>query len=238
MDVLRSKTPEMVRKEIYIYLLAYNLKSTLMWEAGKAYGVLSLRLSMHRTRQHLNNFIPQLLASSGNKRRKIYRTLLAMIVHKRSSRASGTQWAESQKTPSIKLILEMQQPRYVLRQQRANPWLNWSARSSSLVPFVSGSLVRFQFRGKSGVQHSLELNDRRIARIVKQCRDLPGYELFQYFDENGSRQTISSEDVNAYTNWVWAWHKWIEESSFLNPCYDKRLDDKVPSGNRCNDGLI
>lgn len=63
---------------------------------------------------------------------------------------------------------------------------------------ISGSLVRFQFRGKSGVEHSLELNDRRIARIVKQCRDLPGYELFQYFDENGSRQTISSEDVNAY----------------------------------------
>ena len=46
MDVLRSKTPEMVRKEIYIYLLAYNLKSTLMWEAVTAYGVLPLRLSM------------------------------------------------------------------------------------------------------------------------------------------------------------------------------------------------
>ena len=91
MDVLRSKTPEMVRKEIYIYLLAYNLKSTLMWEAGTALVVLPLRLSMHKTRQHLNNFIPQLLASSGNKRRKIYQTLLAMIVHKRSSRASGTQ---------------------------------------------------------------------------------------------------------------------------------------------------
>lgn len=63
---------------------------------------------------------------------------------------------------------------------------------------VSGSRVKFQFRGKSGVQHELELNDRRLARIVKQCRDLPGYELFQYFDENGDRQPISSEDVNAY----------------------------------------
>jgi DNA topoisomerase-1 len=63
---------------------------------------------------------------------------------------------------------------------------------------ISGSKVRFQFRGKSGVQHELELNDRRIARIVKQCRDLPGYELFEYFDENGDRQTISSDDVNAY----------------------------------------
>jgi DNA topoisomerase-1 len=63
---------------------------------------------------------------------------------------------------------------------------------------ISGSKVRFQFRGKSGVQHELELDDRRIARIVKQCRDLPGYELFQYFDENGDRQTINSEDVNTY----------------------------------------
>jgi IS4 transposase len=73
MDILRSKTPEMVRKEIYVYLLAYNLLRTLMWEAGTAYGVLPLRLSLQGTRQHLNNFIPQLLASSGNKRRRIYR---------------------------------------------------------------------------------------------------------------------------------------------------------------------
>lgn len=63
---------------------------------------------------------------------------------------------------------------------------------------ISGSKVRFQFRGKSGVEHELELSDRRIAKIVKQCRDLPDYELFQYFDENGDRQTVSSEDVNTY----------------------------------------
>jgi hypothetical protein len=91
MDILRSKSPAMVRKEIYVYLLAYNLLRSLMWEAGMVYGVLPLRLSLQGTRQHLNNFIPQLLATSGNKRRRIYRTLLAMIVHKRSSRASGTQ---------------------------------------------------------------------------------------------------------------------------------------------------
>src|SRR4051812_49624384 len=47
---------------------------------------------------------------------------------------------------------------------------------------VSGSRVKFLFRGKSGVQHELELSDRRLARIVKQCRDLPGQELFQYLD--------------------------------------------------------
>ena len=63
---------------------------------------------------------------------------------------------------------------------------------------VSGSKVRFLFRGKSGVQHELELDDRRLARIVKQCRDLPGQELFQYVDEDGAVADVSSEDVNAY----------------------------------------
>jgi len=63
---------------------------------------------------------------------------------------------------------------------------------------VVGSNVRFLFRGKSGVQHELELDDRRLARIVKQCRDLPGQELFQYVDERGRVVDVGSEDVNAY----------------------------------------
>jgi hypothetical protein len=82
MDVLRSKTPQMVRKEIYVYLLAYNLLRTLMWEAGTAYAVPPLRLFLQGTRHHLDNFISELLAASGKKRNRIYRTLLAMIVHK------------------------------------------------------------------------------------------------------------------------------------------------------------
>jgi DNA topoisomerase-1 len=63
---------------------------------------------------------------------------------------------------------------------------------------VKGDTVRFSFRGKSGVEHDVDLSDRRLARIVRKCRDLPGYDLFQYIDENGERQTIGSEDVNAY----------------------------------------
>lgn len=63
---------------------------------------------------------------------------------------------------------------------------------------VSGSKVRFLFRGKSGVRHALELADRRLARIVKQCRDLPGQELFQYIDAEGAVVDVGSEDVNAY----------------------------------------
>jgi len=63
---------------------------------------------------------------------------------------------------------------------------------------VSGSKVNFLFRGKSGVQHALEFDDRRLARIVKQCRDLPGQELFQYREADGKVVDVGSEDVNAY----------------------------------------
>jgi DNA topoisomerase-1 len=63
---------------------------------------------------------------------------------------------------------------------------------------IDGSRLRFEFRGKSGKDHTVEIQDRRVARIVKQCRDLPGQTLFQYLDENGERQKITSEDVNAY----------------------------------------
>ena len=63
---------------------------------------------------------------------------------------------------------------------------------------IRGADVRFEFRGKSGVAHSVALHDARLARIVKACRDLPGYELFQYKDDRGERQTICSDDVNAY----------------------------------------
>ena len=48
---------------------------------------------------------------------------------------------------------------------------------------VSGGKMRFKFRGKSGQQQDIELEDPRIAKIVKKCRDIPGWELFQYFDE-------------------------------------------------------
>src|SRR5213592_3915023 len=63
---------------------------------------------------------------------------------------------------------------------------------------VAGSSIRFEFRGKSGVQHALDLTDRRLARIIKQCQDLPGHELFQYIGEDGARYTIDSADVNDY----------------------------------------
>ncbi len=61
-----------------------------------------------------------------------------------------------------------------------------------------GERVRFSFRGKSGVEHEIDLNDRRLARIVKQCRDLPGYELFQYLRRERRAADRRLGEVNAY----------------------------------------
>ena len=63
---------------------------------------------------------------------------------------------------------------------------------------VTGARVRFSFRGKSGVEHEIDLNDRRLAQIVRKCRDIPGYDLFQYYDEKDEPHPIGSGDVNAY----------------------------------------
>jgi DNA topoisomerase-1 len=63
---------------------------------------------------------------------------------------------------------------------------------------VDGTLLRFTFRGKSGVEHNVALTDRRLARIIQRCQDLPGTEIFQYLDAAGKRQSISSDDVNAH----------------------------------------
>lgn len=63
---------------------------------------------------------------------------------------------------------------------------------------VKGTKVLFDFRGKSGVQHQVELGDRRLARIIKKTQDLPGQELFAYVDEDGNVRDVTSQDVNAY----------------------------------------
>lgn len=63
---------------------------------------------------------------------------------------------------------------------------------------VDGAGVHFAFRGKSGVRHRIDVRDRRLARVVRGCRDLPGQELFQYVAEDGTRHTVNSADVNAY----------------------------------------
>jgi DNA topoisomerase I len=63
---------------------------------------------------------------------------------------------------------------------------------------IAGDKLRFEFRGKSGIRHSVGMHDRRLARVVKQCQEVPGYELFQYVDADGTRHAIDSADVNDY----------------------------------------
>ena len=63
---------------------------------------------------------------------------------------------------------------------------------------VSGETVRFRFRGKGGRTEEATLVDRRLAAVVRRCRELPGQSLFQYLDEDGEERGISSEDVNEY----------------------------------------
>ena len=63
---------------------------------------------------------------------------------------------------------------------------------------IEGSDISFEFKGKKGVYQKIGLHSRKLARLIKQCRDLPGRELFQYFDEEGKRCAVGSEDVNNY----------------------------------------
>ena len=63
---------------------------------------------------------------------------------------------------------------------------------------VRGNTVRLMFRGKTGKEVEAEVTDRRVARVVKQCQELPGQDLFAYVDEEGARHNVTSQDVNDY----------------------------------------
>lgn len=63
---------------------------------------------------------------------------------------------------------------------------------------VKGSKLRFRFRGKSGQEHDIDTEDRRVARIIRKLQDLPGQDVFQYLDDEGEHRQVTSEDVNQY----------------------------------------
>jgi DNA topoisomerase I len=63
---------------------------------------------------------------------------------------------------------------------------------------IAGGELRFQFKGKSGKTWRLTMRDRRVAKIIRSCQDLPGQHLFQYLDETGAPMRVTSTDVNAY----------------------------------------
>lgn len=63
---------------------------------------------------------------------------------------------------------------------------------------ISGQKIKFSFKGKKGIYHDIDLKNARLAKAVKNCRDIPGKELFQYYDEDGKRHAIESGMVNDY----------------------------------------
>src|SRR5436305_955883 len=63
---------------------------------------------------------------------------------------------------------------------------------------VRGSKIHFEFRGKSGVEHEIDLEDARLAQIIRRCQELPEQELFEYIEPDGTRRDVTSTDVNEY----------------------------------------
>lgn len=63
---------------------------------------------------------------------------------------------------------------------------------------IEGDKIYFSFKGKKGIDHKITLKNKRLAKMIKQCRDLPGKELFQYLDEEGNRKSVDSGMVNRY----------------------------------------
>jgi DNA topoisomerase I len=63
---------------------------------------------------------------------------------------------------------------------------------------INGSTMKFSFKGKKGVQHDISIKNKKLSALVQQCRDIPGKELFQYYDEEGKRHSVDSGMVNEY----------------------------------------
>ena len=63
---------------------------------------------------------------------------------------------------------------------------------------ITGEKIAFTFKGKKGIYHNITLKNKKLAKTIKACRDIPGKELFQYYDKEGNRKSIDSGMVNAY----------------------------------------
>ncbi len=118
MDILRGQTPEMVRKEIYVHLLAYNLLRTVMWSAGTQMEVNPLRLSLQEARHHLNHFVGEFKNSGVRKRKKLYQTMLEAIAHK-PMKKRPLRFEPRVRKRRPKAYPLMTEPRSILRQKVA-----------------------------------------------------------------------------------------------------------------------
>lgn len=101
---------------------------------------------------------------------------------------------------------------------------------------IKGTHLKFCFRGKKGVEHTVALKSRKLAKIVQNCRDIPGKELFQYIDDDGKRQSIDSGMVNDYIRSLAGedftakdFRTWCGTVAALNAIIENGLDEKLDS---------
>ena len=114
MDILSCKTPAMVRKEIYTYLLAYNLLRTIMYQAGTLLNTDPVRLSLQATRQHFKNFTTELTHKTKVRGQKIYRIMLETVADSyQKARVGRVEPRVKKRRPKAYPL--MQEPRQVLR---------------------------------------------------------------------------------------------------------------------------
>lgn len=114
MEMIFAKTPEMVQKEIWVQMLAYNLLRTLMWQSAQQAKVSPLRISLQGTRQQFNQFRPGLAQATAKSRRWLYTTLLEVISdHLVPLRPNRAEPRVTKRRP--KSFPRMQQPRSVLK---------------------------------------------------------------------------------------------------------------------------
>ena len=114
MDILSCKTPAMVRKEIYTYLLAYNLLRTIMYQAGTLFNKEPVRLSLQAARQHLGNFTTELIHKTKGRAQKIYRIMLETVADSyQKARVGRVEPRVKKRRPKAYPL--MQEPRHVLR---------------------------------------------------------------------------------------------------------------------------
>lgn len=101
---------------------------------------------------------------------------------------------------------------------------------------IKGTNLKFSFRGKKGVEHTVALKSRKLAKIVQNCRDIPGKELFQYIDEDGKRQSIDSGMVNEYIHSLAGedftakdFRTWCGTVAALNAIIENGFNEKLDS---------
>ncbi|WP_335945727.1 DNA topoisomerase IB [Pseudomonas sp. G166] len=142
------------------------------WREVRDADKYSRMLEFGRTLPRLRKRLEEILAQPGFSRDKVMATVITLL-DMTLIRVGNTQYARDNRSYGLTTL-----------------------RSKHVE--INGSAIAFQFRGKSGVEHQITVKDRRLARIIKRCQEIPGQNLFQYLDENGERHAISSSDINAY----------------------------------------